>query len=103
MASDQAIVCPGCQSRIAADGRTLIERSAHLQEVEDAEPIVEKLTTEVETLRKRLAEKKSAAPPPAQKGRKRKWTVPKGEKKHEVELEPKKEPPQPKPGRKSWW
>lgn len=59
--TDTAIVCPACQSKLTADGRTLVERSAHLLELEEAADTLPKIEKELERLQR---SRKLSAPEP---------------------------------------
>lgn len=53
-----SITCPGCQSEISTDGRTLLKRSAHLRELEET-------ADKLPALERLLAERERGKPSPA--------------------------------------
>lgn len=71
--------CPACESKIAADGQALVERSDRLVELEKLETLVPRAVKEIAKLRAKLKETPPApAPAPGPKpkpGQKRKPKV----------------------------
>jgi len=52
------IKCPACQSEIGADGKSLVKRSAHLEELEKAADALETVTGRAEQLEADLQKEK---------------------------------------------
>lgn len=95
------LVCPACRSKISTDGRTLLERSAHLADLEESADVLDKLEERVKVLKSKLTEtlaeneRLKAAPKPARTAKPKETK--RVEKKPE---EPKPEQPADKPQRR---
>ena len=85
-----SIKCPACQSEIGADGKSLVERSPYLTELEQAADAFEKRLAQIE--RERKAEKKEHVVESV--ARKKKGRKPE----RQAEREPERER-----GGKPWW
>jgi hypothetical protein len=60
VSSPSTIRCPACQSEIGADGKSLVTRSPHLEELEKAADVLETVTGRCEQLEADLEKEKKA-------------------------------------------